>query len=131
MSAGSCAAPASASRPKYEQIGTARVRRASIEFALPILIPGGVVYLYMEIPHSSPLADVLDGEPADLYAGTACTPAGRIYTSTKGTLLILAIWDAPAKACMVRQQFVKHVADRKDTPVLAFPKQAHLWGVRA
>ena len=129
MSPGSCIAPVAASHQTYERIGWAQVKRASIEFALPILTPGGAVYLIRELARSSPLADVLAGKPVDLLDGTAAV-AGRIYTSGKGTLLILAIRDAPAKACMIRQQFVKHVADHKDTPVLAFPNQAHRWGVR-
>jgi len=104
------------------------VRRASIEFALPILIPGGAVYLLANLSHGSPLADVLAGKTADLLDGTAAF-AGRISTSTKGTLLIIVIRDAPADACMIRQQFAQHVARGEDTPVLAFPNQARLWGV--
>lgn len=126
---GLCGHPVAAPRPKYERIGTARLTRARVEFVLPILIPGEAVYLYQNLGHTSPLADVIAGGSADLYDGTA-TKAGRISTSSTGKILILAIPAAPADACVLRRQFARHISRGEETPVLAFPDQARKWGCR-
>jgi hypothetical protein len=49
----------------------------------------------------------------------------------KGRLLVLDIDGAPALACVVRQQLVKHVERKEATPVLAFPNEAAVWGAPA